>query len=70
MDRREVEEVMLALLCTVRRKLVPAGTDTEEVQSSGAKRTLPQWVLQQHGARCWCKRLTLPAVEHAQSKAE
>jgi hypothetical protein len=28
---------MLALLCTVRRKLVPAGTDTEEVQSSGAK---------------------------------
>jgi hypothetical protein len=32
-----VEEVMLALLCAVRRKLVPAGTDTEAVQSSGAK---------------------------------
>jgi hypothetical protein len=36
--RREVEEVMLALLCTVRHKLVPAGT--EEVQSSGAKAVL------------------------------
>jgi hypothetical protein len=52
---------MLAQLYTVRRKLVPAGTDTDEVQSRVQRRTLPQWVLQQHGARCWRKRLTLPA---------